>query len=57
MENEKKDDEKRSYVVVTGINYKTAKGEKRANPGDKVSDIPSRSVRWLVEAGAIKEMK
>jgi hypothetical protein len=57
MENEKKDDEKRSYVVVTGINYKTAKGEKRANPGDKVNDIPSRSVRWLVEAGAIKEMK
>jgi hypothetical protein len=47
----------RTYAVVIGINYKTVDGEKRAEPGDRVSDLPPKSVRWLVEAGAIKEVK
>lgn len=47
----------RTYVVLKGINYKTPTGEKRAEVGDRVSDLPARSVRWLVEDGAIREDK
>lgn len=60
MEEKKKKAEKedgRTYAVAIGINYQTPTGEKRAEPGDKVNDIPAKAVRWLVEAGAIKEMK
>jgi hypothetical protein len=57
-EKEEKDDKKaRTYVVVVGMNYPTPSGEKRAEPGDKVKDIPSKSVRWLVESGVLKEVK
>lgn len=47
----------RTYVVVIGINYATPTGEKRVEPGDKVSDLPAKSVNWLLESGAIKEVK
>jgi hypothetical protein len=46
----------RMYAVVVGIDYKTPLGEKRANPGDRVDDIPAKSVRWLLEQGAITEI-
>lgn len=52
-----KDEAGRTYAVAIGINYQTPTGEKRAEPGDKVSDLPAKAVRWLVEAGAIKEIK
>jgi hypothetical protein len=56
-EKQGKPEKGRTYAVVVGIDYRTPSGEKRANPGDKVTDIPTRSVRWLVEQGAIKEVK
>lgn len=56
-EKKQKDEAGRTYAVAVGMNYKTDKGEKRVEPGDKVSDLPPKSVRWLVEAGAIKEVK
>lgn len=43
-----------AYTVKVGINYPTSKGEVRAEPGDVVTDIPSRSVGWLLECGAIE---
>jgi hypothetical protein len=49
-------DEKRTFIVVTGINYKTPDGEKRANPGDKVDDLPKRSIAWLKRQKIIKEV-
>jgi hypothetical protein len=47
------------YKVITGIDYRTSDGEKRANPGDKVneSDLPKRSISWLVTQGIIVQVE
>lgn len=37
------------YRVVDGLNYR----DKRAEPGDVVTDLPARSVPWLVEQGLV----
>jgi hypothetical protein len=39
-----------TYKVLTGIDY----AGKRAEPGDLVTDIPPRSVTWLVAQGIIE---
>lgn len=39
------------YRVNVGIDY----AGKRAEPGDLVDDIPTRSVKWLLEQGTIEE--
>lgn len=54
-----KDDkpDKRTFVVLVGINYPTGSGEKRVEPGKKVSDIPARSVSWMLEQGIIKPVE
>lgn len=59
MTDEKKPEKKKAkeageFVAVVGINYPTASGEKRVEPGKRVSDLPARSVSWLLECGAIK---
>lgn len=45
------------YRVMRGINYhpagKTAKPERRAEPGDVVDDLPADSLPWLLERRAI----
>lgn len=41
------------YVVLVGLDY----GKKRCEPGDVASDIPSVSVPWLIEQGAIKPLE
>lgn len=38
------------YKVLQGIDY----GDKRAEIGDVVDDIPTRSVKWLTEQGIIE---
>lgn len=38
-----------SYKALTGLNY----AGKRVEPGDVVSDIPTKSVPWLTEQGLI----
>lgn len=39
-----------TYRVLIGIDY----AGKRAEPGDIVSDLPSRSVTWLAAQGIIE---
>ncbi len=41
------------YMVLIGLDY----GKKRCEPGDVASDIPSVSVPWLLEQGAIKPLE
>lgn len=41
-----------TYKVLTGISYPP---NKRAEIGDVVTDIPSRSIKWLLEAGVIEK--
>lgn len=40
-----------NYRVLTGIDY----AGKRAEPGDIITDIPSRSVGWLLEQGIVEK--
>ena len=59
MTDEKKPEKKKAkeygeFIAVVGINYPTATGEKRVEAGERVSDLPSRSVPWLLESGSIK---
>ena len=42
-----------TYEIITGVTY----AGKRAEPGDIVTDIPSKSAPWLLEQGIIKESK
>lgn len=41
-----------SYKVLVGLDY----GDKRAEEGDVVSDIPTKSIPWLKEQGLIEEV-
>ena len=50
MTTAKKDD---NYLIVDGIDVKG----KRYEPGDIATDLPLRSVRWLIEAGHIRPVK
>lgn len=40
-----------NYRVLVGIDY----AGRRAEPGQIISDIPSRSVGWLLEQGIIEK--
>lgn len=42
-----------TYRVLTGVSYPP---NKRAEAGDVISDLPSRSIKWLAEAGAIEKV-
>lgn len=39
-----------TYKVLVGIDY----GNKRAEIGDTVSDLPTKSVSWLLEQNCIE---
>lgn len=39
------------YRVLTGLNYPP---NHRAEPGDVVSDLPGKAIRWLREQGHIE---
>jgi hypothetical protein len=44
---------KASYEVLTGLNY----GDRRAEAGETVSDLPASSIGWLLEQGHIKRVE
>jgi hypothetical protein len=46
---------KKQYRVLVGLNYPP--NDKRAEPGDVVDDIPPGSLGWLLDAGAVEEVK
>jgi hypothetical protein len=42
------------YRALVGLDYPTKAGDKRAEPGDVVSDLPTKSVEWLLDGGYIE---
>lgn len=42
------------YRALVGISYPGKSGEKRAEVGDLVSDLPPKSTKWLLEQGYIE---
>jgi hypothetical protein len=42
------------YRVLAGLNYPP---DKRAEPGDVVTDLPGKSIKWLLEQGYIEPEK
>lgn len=40
-----------AYLVKVGLNYPP---DKRAEPGDIVTDLPGESLSWLIEQGYIE---
>lgn len=47
----------KAFRVLVGINYPTKGGEKRAEPEDIVTDLPAKSVKWLLEQGYVEEVE
>lgn len=46
----------KKYRVLVGLNYPTkTKNDKRAEPGDKVTDLPEKSIPELIGLGYIEE--
>jgi hypothetical protein len=43
----------KEYVATVGLNYPTASGEARVEAGATVSDLPAKSVSWLLDGGYI----
>lgn len=43
-----------NYQALTGLSYPP---DKTVNEGDVVDDIPSKSVKWLLDQGYIVEVK
>lgn len=41
------------YRALVGLNYPPAK---RAEAGDVVSDLPEKSIKWLIKAGKIEKV-
>lgn len=41
------------YRALVGLNYPPAK---RAEAGDVVSDLPEKSIKWLIKAGKIEKL-
>ncbi len=43
------------YRVIVGIDYPTGKGQKRAEPGDIVDDLPKKAIEWMLPAGIVEK--
>lgn len=41
-----------SYKVIVGLDY----SGKRAEPGDVVSDLPTKSIGWLTSQGIVEKI-
>ena len=41
-----------TYKILVGIDY----GDKRAEAGDNISDLPTKSISWLLEQGIIESV-
>lgn len=44
----------KAYRALTGLNYPTKAGERRVEAGDVVTDLPAKSIDWLLERGHIE---
>lgn len=42
------------YEAVTGLNYQVKGKDRRVEPGDPATDLPEKSIDWLLEQGHIK---
>jgi hypothetical protein len=42
-----------SYEVLTSLNY----GDRRAESGETVDDLPEESIEWLLDQGHIKRVE
>lgn len=51
------DKDKQKYKVLVGINYPGLRGEKRANEGAVVDDIPEADIAGLLRAHVIEKYK
>lgn len=47
----------KTYTALVGINYPSAKGEARVEAGEVVTDLPAKSISWLLSEGLIAEGK
>ena len=43
----------KTFTAVVGLSYPTGKGEARCEAGEKITDLPAKSVAWLREGGYI----
>lgn len=48
---------KQQYRVLVGIDYPGKKGEKRAEAGEVVDDIPASGLEGLLAAGAVEPVE
>jgi hypothetical protein len=48
------DNPRQSFLLLNGINYPSGSGEKRAEAGSVVTDLPVKDIPWLLEHGQIK---
>jgi len=44
----------KAYEVINGLDYPVKGGTKRAEPGDVATDLPPKSIPWLLDGGHIK---
>lgn len=42
------------YRALVGIDYPGKSGEKRVEAGETVSDLPAKSVKWLLDGGHVE---
>lgn len=47
----------KAFEVVTGLDYPVKGKERRAEPGDVVTDLPATSIEWLLDGGHIKPVE
>lgn len=47
----------RTFIANVGLNYPTSDGEARVEAGGKVSDLPAKSISWLLSGGYITDEK
>lgn len=45
------------YRVIVGINYPVNGVEKRAEPGDTISDLAPKDAEWMLADGVIEEVE
>lgn len=43
-----------TFIARVGLNYPTANGEARVEAGEKITDLPAKSVAWLRDQGLIE---
>jgi hypothetical protein len=47
----------KKYRVKVGISYPTVNGERHAEPGEAVDDLPAGAAEWMLADGAVEEIR